>query len=262
MDIMLNVESGQADIFYRIQRVSGDNKRIVYVTVTDPDAIPEDDRTYGPSAIAQLRKLKEWNASWKTLLVHKDTEKGIWCEMDVSLPHAVPQQHLLDGYPSHDISSLSVTREVKSRVSEVSHGGRVSFVKIARFPRELPWVIQEIQAYHALAGSPLAPKLIGYVSESTPDRVVGFLVEGVDGRTAELDDLEPCRRALDQLHCHLIHGDLCKYNVFITATGPKFIDFEDSVLVGTERWSVKARDKEKQILAVRLADTSGLGCPW
>lgn len=78
MDIMLNVECGQADIRYRIQRGSRNNKRIVYVTVTNADTIPEDDRTYGPSAIPQLRKLEEWSGSWTTLLVHKDDEKGIW----------------------------------------------------------------------------------------------------------------------------------------------------------------------------------------
>lgn len=262
MDVMLNVECGQADILYRIQRVSGNNKRIVYVTVSDADIIPEDDRTYGPSAIAQLRKLKEWSGSWTTLHVHKDDEKGICCETDISRPHTVSQENLLDKYPIYDILSLSVTREVKSRVSEVSHSGQVSFLKIARFPREIRWVIQEMQAYHALAGSSLAPELIGYVSESSPDRIIGFLVEGVDGRTAELDDLEQCRLALDQLHYHLIHGDLCKYNIFITSKGPKFIDFEDSVLDGTENWSVSLRDEEKQILAVKLADTSGAGCPW
>ncbi|KAL1845141.1 hypothetical protein VTK73DRAFT_1054 [Phialemonium thermophilum] len=262
MDTMLNVESGPADILYRIQRGSGDNKRMVYVTVTNADLIPEDDRTYGPSAIAQLRKLKEWDDSWTTLVVHKDHEKGIWCEMDVSPPHAVPRERLLDRYPVYDYFSLSPTREVKSRVSEVHLGGRLCFLKIARFPREMPWVIRELQAYHVLEGTSLAPKLVGYVSEGSPDRVVGFLVEGIDGRTAELEDLEPCRRALDQLHHHLVHGDICKYNILITAEGPKFIDFEDSILFGEERWSAKLRDDEKQILAVKLADTSGAGRPW
>lgn len=260
MAVMLNVESGRDEILYRIQRDSGNGKRIVYVTITSPDVIPEDDRTYGPAAIAQLCKLKEWSGSWTTLVVYKDKE--IWCETDVSPPHAVPKKHLLNQYPICDISSLSIVHEAKSRVSEVSYGGRNSFLKIARFPRELPWLVQEIQAYHALAGSLFAPELLSYVSESSLDRVVGILVEKLVGRTAELVDLQPCGQALDQLHNHLIHGDLCKYNIFITSEGPKFIDFENSILVGAERWTIASRDEEKRILAEKLADTSGAGQPW
>ncbi|RKU49319.1 hypothetical protein DL546_009839 [Coniochaeta pulveracea] len=262
MDQVLNVECGQDDILYRIQKACGDKKRVVYVTVTNADAIPEDDRTYGPSAIAQLRKLKEWNDSWTTLLVHKNDDKGIWCQKDISRPDTVPQETLRKAYPIHDIFSLSVTREVKSRVSEVFYDGQIAFLKIARFSHEIPWVIQELRAYHALAESTLAPKLIAYVSEPSPDRVIGFLVQRIDGRNAELNDLEPCRQALDQLHCHLIHGDPCKYNIFITPEGPKFIDFEDSILIGTERWNTTLRDEEKQVLATKLADTSGAGRPW
>lgn len=258
---MLNVESGPDNILYRIQRVSGNTKRIVYVRVNNADIIPEDDRTYGPAAIAHLCKLKEWSDSWMTLDVNGD-QGETWCEADTSPPPAVPKKYLLDQYPVCDISSLSVIREAKSRVSEVSRNGQAFFLKIARFPREISWVIQEIQAYHALAGSSLVPRMISYVSEPTPDRIIGFLVEKLDGRTAELDDLEPCARALDQLHEYVIHGDLCKYNIFITPQGPKFIDLEHAILAGTDRWSVVLRDEEKQVLAAKLADTSGAGRPW
>ncbi|KAB5535257.1 hypothetical protein GE09DRAFT_1227246 [Coniochaeta sp. 2T2.1] len=250
-DTMLNVDSGTDDIFYRIQRVSGASKRVVYVKVTNADAIPEDDRTYGPDAMAQLSKLKEWSDhAWTTLLVHKDDEKGVWCEADVFLPPSVPRDDLLcDKYPTYDLFTLSLTRE------------------LGRFPREAEWVARELRGYHALAGSPLAPKLLGYVSEqpASPDmddRVVGFLIEKVDGRHAEPEDLEPCRRDLDQLHRHLIHGDLAKYNILITTDGPKFIDFEVSIPVGTKWWSVRLRDEERETLAVKPADTTGACRPW
>lgn len=255
---MLNVESGPNDIRYRIKR----DNRIIYVRVLSPDIIPEDRRTYGPSAIDELSKLEEWNDdSWNTLQVDQD-EKGIKCDKDVARPHFVPAHQLLH-HPIYDISTLTVIRESKYRTSEVSHNGQAAFLKIARFPHELKWIIQEIQAYHALAGSSLVSKLLGYISESSStDRVIGFLVEKVNGRHADLEDLEVCRAAPDPLHISLIHGDLCKYNVIITDKGPKFIDLEDSVLVGADSWSDELRQKEKQGLATKLSDTSGLGRPW
>ncbi|VUC33736.1 unnamed protein product [Clonostachys rosea] len=222
---MLNVESGADDIRYRIKR----DNQIIYVHVLKPDIIPEDKRT---------------------------------CDKDVVRPHSVPAHYLMH-HPFVDISALTVIHESKYRTSEVSHNGQTSFLKIARFPDELKWIIQEIQAYHALSGSSLVSKLLAYISESLcADRIIGFLVEKVNGRRAELEDLESCENALDQLHASLVHGDLCKYNIFITDEGPNFIDLEDSVLVGTDAWSDELKQKERQGLASKLADTSGLGRPW
>ncbi|CAH0044852.1 unnamed protein product [Clonostachys solani] len=215
--ILLNVESGPNDIRYRIKRVN----RIIYVPVLNPDIIPEDRRTYGPSAIDELSKLEEWNDdSWNTLQVDQD-ENGVKCYKDVAHPHSVPVHYLLRR-SIYDISTLRV-----------------------------------------IPGSSLVPKLLGYVSESSSAaRIIGFLVEKVNGRHADLEDLEVSEAALDRLHISLVHGDLCKYNIIITDKGPKFIDLEDSVLVGADSWSDELRQKEKQGLATKLSNTSGLGRPW
>ncbi|KAK7211041.1 hypothetical protein V2G26_018219 [Clonostachys chloroleuca] len=257
-ETMLAVESASDYILYRIKR----NNQIIYVNILNPDIIPADSRTYGPTAIAALSKLDEWkDISWVTLHVHLD-ERGLWCEKDISPPHSVPKDILLEHHPIHDISTLRVLRQTKYRTSEVLYNGTASFLKIARFPHEIQWVIREIQAYHTLAGSPLVPKLLAYVSESSSlERVIGFLVEKIEGRYPTTEDLELCQQSLRQLHSFLIHGDLCKYNILITQEGLKFIDLEDSVLIGNEAWSSEGVEKEMQGLLSSLADESGCGRP-
>lgn len=132
---------------------------------------------------------------------------------------------------------------------------------MARFPYELPRLIQEMRIYHALADFSLVPKLLGYVFESRcPDRVAGILLEKFDGRWAQPEDFEMCDDALQRLHQRILHGDLNKHNIIITSAGPKFIDLESSVLSGPD--NVESRNHERQALATKLADTSGEGRPW
>ncbi|AEO64115.1 8f74d80c-9d20-4583-b429-502a4e2bdbf8 [Thermothielavioides terrestris] len=261
MDTLLSLDLGFDDCLYRIRRVSGTVNRVLYVTVTNLAIIPEEKRTYGPSVIKELSKLKEWNGDWKTLTVHMDGDR-IWCETNAFLPHTVPKKHLLDIYPTYDLFSLELRRPVTHRVFEVSHEGRSCYLKIARFPHELRYLTRELDAYHALAlaDTGLAPKLLGYVFEETPDRVVGFLVESLEGRAAGVGDLESCREALHKLHRVLLHGDLCKYNIIITPDGPKFIDFEMSTPAADATGALLEEENEK--LESQLADESGTGRPW
>lgn len=254
----MSVDSGDKDALYRIRR---SDRGVVYVTVLGEGFLSGNDRNHGPTVLAQLRKLKEWGEPWTTLCIHVDQGK-MQCERDTFPPSTIPKDCLLEQYPLYDIASLVVVREYKSRTSKVAIDGQEYFLKIARFPCEIQWVIQEIQSYHKLSDCPVAPKLVAYVYETCEDRVVGFLTEKAEGRFPGLADLEACRAALDQLHRYLIHGDLVKYNIIVTSHGPKFIDFESSVLVGTEKWSSTARDKEKKNLEAKLVDESGAGRPW
>lgn len=255
-DTVLAVLADSADILYRIQKR---DKRIVYVTVP-AKIIPQDKRTYGPSAIEELSKLKVWNDSWTTLTVESDSD-GISFQKDTVEPHAAPQTSLLQDYPRCDLSDLSILQEFRSRTFEVTYNQGCAILKIARFPYELPWLMQEMDIYHALAGFPLTPRLLGYVFESQcPDRIVGILLEKLNGRWAQSEDLEECDNALQRLHQHVLHGDLNKYNIIITLEGPKFIDLENSVLSGP--LNVELRKQERQELSIRLADTSNEGRPW
>lgn len=188
-DTMLSLDPGSSDCLYRIHRAFGSTNRVVYVTLTDTSIIPEDSSTFGPWAIAELRKLTERSdQSWSTLLVHKDKYSGnIYFETDKFRPHSVSKEHLrFDKFPSYDLFSLTEKDSLNHRVSEVVlQDGRTCFLKIARFPHKVSFVKRELQAYHCLAkrNAELAPKLIGYVFEESTDRVIGFLAEAIHGRT-------------------------------------------------------------------------------
>lgn len=118
-----------------------------------------------------------------------------------------------------------------------------------------------MRIYHALVDLPLIPKLLGYVYESQcPDRVVGILLEKLDGTWAESEDFEACDKALQELHQHILHGDLNKYSIIFTPQGKKFVDLEASVLSGPS--NAESRNQERRALAANLADMSGEGRPW
>ncbi|KJR83990.1 uncharacterized protein SPSK_00323 [Sporothrix schenckii 1099-18] len=238
MNLMLSVESGDNDAFYRIQRA---DRGIVYVAVFGEDFLPGHARNHGPTVLAELEKLDGWNTPWTTLTIHvgKGTTR---CDLDKTPVPSVPKTYLLDDYPVYRFESLRLVRKHKSRTSEVEIDGNVYFLKIAHCP--------------------VTAKLVGYVYEIHADRVIGFLTGKLEGRVPNLGDLEACKTALDTLHHYLIHGDLVKYNIVVTQQGPKFIDFEDSVLQGTDTWSSSARDAERKILEAKLVDESGAGRPW
>lgn len=88
------------------------------------------------------------------------------------------------------------------RVDRIEHQDRACFLKIARFGLELPWLAREIKAYHDLSrrNSTLAPRILGYAFEESLHQVTGFIIEDVTGRRPGIEDLETCRKALQQLH--------------------------------------------------------------
>jgi thiamine kinase-like enzyme len=97
--------------------------------------------------------------------------------------------------------------------------------EIARFEWELPRIEQETRAYQLLEGSGLAPRFLAHVHES--GRVVGFLLEKIEERSASFQYLSACETALVKLHVmRLVHGDVNRYNFLVTDEGVKLLDFE------------------------------------
>ena len=125
----------------------------------------------------------------------------------------------------------------------------------------MSWLANEIATHHVLqaAGSTLAPALLGYASEESRVRIIGFLAKETKGRIPEEGDLGVCQEALRQLHdFNIIHSDLNKFNIVIADGKPKFIDFEASNR-GIQREDLNA--KEKEGLERKLLDDSGIGKP-
>ncbi|KAE8348503.1 hypothetical protein BDV28DRAFT_164343 [Aspergillus coremiiformis] len=263
-DSLLSLDMGLKDCLYRIRRAHG---RVVYVTVKDLDIIPEELRTHGPSVISELSKLSEWDDNtWETLTVSKD-ESGIRTKCDSFKPHALQEQEIPGTYERINIFDLEILQEFKNRVFRVQRGEVQYFLKIARFGFELAWLVQEIKVYDLLTqyNSALAPRIVGYVFEEMPDRVIGFIVEEIHGSRPNTLHFEACQVALQELHdLDILHGDINRDNLFITDEGVKFIDFEDSCIMNSaenkEEWDKKKSD-EMQSLMEKLADDSGRGRP-
>ncbi|KAI0101639.1 alpha-galactosidase A [Nemania sp. FL0031] len=126
--------------------------------------------------------------------------------------------------------------------------------KIARFEWELPRIEQETRAYQLLEGSGLAPRFLGHVHEH--GRIMGFLLEKIEGRSASIQDLSACEATLRKLHkLGLLHGDVNRYNFLITEEGVKLLDFEHL----QENASPESMSEELQSLPAQLAEESGRG---
>ncbi|KAJ5219379.1 uncharacterized protein N7498_001478 [Penicillium cinerascens] len=126
--------------------------------------------------------------------------------------------------------------------------------KIARFEWEIPRIEQETRAYQLLEGSGLTPRFLGHIHEN--GRIMGLLLEKIEGRPASFQDLSICQAALEKLHgLGLVHGDVNRYNFLVTEGGVKLVDFESLL----ENASPESMRKELNNVRVELAEESGRG---
>jgi serine/threonine protein kinase len=126
--------------------------------------------------------------------------------------------------------------------------------KIARFEWEVPRIERETRAYQLLDGSGLAPRFLGHIREN--GRIMGFLIEKINGRSASFQDLSICETAVGKLHeLGLIHGDVNRYNFLVTEEGVKLLDFECL----QENASTNSMRKELENVRAELVDESGRG---
>ncbi|KAK6952841.1 hypothetical protein Daesc_005135 [Daldinia eschscholtzii] len=162
-----------------------------------------------------------------------------------------------------DCLELENTQQLTAMVFEaVSHSilpitlpsSATMIVKVARFGWEIPRIEQETRAYQLLEGYGLAPRFLAHVHEN--GRIVGFLLEKIEGRSASLRDLSFCKTALKKLHeLGLVHGDVNRYNFLVTEEGVKLLDFEHL----RENASPESMSKELESLRAELVDESGRG---
>lgn len=126
--------------------------------------------------------------------------------------------------------------------------------KVARFEWEVPRIEQETRAYQLLESSGLAPRFLAHVHEN--GRVIGFLLEKMQGRAASIHDLGICEAALGKLHGRgLLHGDVNRHNFLVTKEGVMLLDFEGL----REDASPESMSEELRSLPAELVDESGRG---
>ena len=173
--------------------------------------------------------------------------------------HALPA-HLVKDYELYNILSLQIIQKLNHWVFRVTARDVNVILKIARSLFELVWLANEISIYKTLeaSDSQLAPRILGLVFENDEERVIGFLCEEIHGEAASLDDGFACEAALQRLHnLQILHGDLNRHNIIVTAEGIRFIDFENSIPFLDEA----LKQKELEGLTAALMDTSGTGAP-
>ncbi|KAF2725447.1 alpha-galactosidase A [Polychaeton citri CBS 116435] len=151
-----------------------------------------------------------------------------------------------------DCLELEKTKQLTAMVFEVSSPTVIA--KIARFEWELPRIEQETRAYQLLEVTDwlLASPHMSMENE----RIIGFLLEKIEGRSASIENLSVCEVALDKLHgLGLTHGDVNRYNFLIAKEGVKLLDFERF----QEEASPESMSKEMEHLRAELVDESGRG---
>lgn len=266
---VLDVEASDVDCLYRIARHTGTVARVLYVTVCDASFIPEHERTESSLILRNLRKLSGWNdLDWHTMKVLQ-TEAGICTEKDQKVPHALSNETLLTRMPRVNIFDVEVLDWPKHRTSRARIDEKDVFMKIAPFSYQLRYLRHEVMMYHYLLGENLAfgPELLGYVYEETPDCVIGFLCQAINGRHPLDADYDLCMNALKNLHAKGIHhGDINKFNILITPGNEVvFIDFENSTPTATSTLSdidiATMMQTEKHGLHNALLDQSNRGRP-
>ena len=127
--------------------------------------------------------------------------------------------------------------------------------KVARFEWELPRLSLETLIYKRLEDTGLAPRFIGHVHEH--GRVIGFILEKLQGREANIYDLSSCQSALQRLHdIGILHGDPNRYNFMIQDDKVRLIDFERSQLCPRATENMRA---EMESLSDELVEDTGRG---
>lgn len=109
--------------------------------------------------------------------------------------------------------------------------------------------------YSKLENTGLAPRFIGHVHEH--GRVIGFILEKLEGREANIKDISSCQSALQRLHdIGILHGDVNRYNFIVQAGTAPLIGFEKSKYCNGTTPSMQA---EKDCLCDQLVEDTGRG---
>ncbi|KAK7416615.1 hypothetical protein QQX98_005086 [Neonectria punicea] len=179
-----------------------------------------------------------------------------------SLP---PLPYGQDGWTVARVSRSAENHELKfslenrplQGVKEIWHPEKVDCLlleRIARFGWEIPRIERETHAYRLLQSTDIAPRFLGHIIEE--GRVMGFLLEKLDGSSAGIEHLARGAEVLGRLHrLGLLHGDINRHNFIVGEGWTKMIDFEKSQETQEER----PKNAEMLHLSSELEDDSGRG---
>ncbi|KAM5345887.1 hypothetical protein ACJ41O_011748 [Fusarium nematophilum] len=232
-------------------------RRVHYLTI--PTDVFDDDTMCRPYLlIPKLPALPD--SPWTTMRISRD-ENG-------SLTSTISNDPLREIQTTWhetriDILSLQKTRRFRSGVHEVQCNGSPAIAKIACFEWDVRRIERETWAYSVLARHqsqhpdepPIAPNFLGHLTED--GRVMGILLQKVEGKSACIDDLADCEALLRRVHgLGLVHGDVNRYNFVVdrVAGGMRLVDFEHA-----EEFDEALAKEELLSLPVELVEDAGRG---
>ncbi len=230
-----------------------DGRHVKYVTVA-PGVLPKDDRTFAPVLVPSLPPFP--SGDWNEGHISKDAQTGKPTfasvkKSDLSGVKNTWHRTVIDHLEFRQLDKL------RQNIHKVAHPffDEPVLVKFALFPWQISFLEAETTAYQWIDGSGIGPKSLGHVAEE--GRVIGFVMEYIDGARATPDDLGACQRALAELHALGIkHGDINRHNFVVQQGGEAvLIDFEAAGRGKTR----EELDAEYLRLEDELKDLSGRG---
>lgn len=249
---ILNQEINPEDKTPSYYRILVNRKHFKYITI-DPGIYEVGVLCFPPVLIAKLPPFPEgeWNCGRISQTVGNPTP--FFSEtIKKTLPSISPLWHP----KSYEYLSLQIGERLRSNVYMASSPQfeKPVVAKFARFYWEVGYYIAETQVYSWIDGYNIGPEFLGYLTED--GRVIGFLIEYIDGHHATSSDLPACKAIVRELHgLSIVHGDSNKHNFLISKKGAVLIDFETA----TRSDNGEAMEKEGKGLEGQLLDKSGNG---
>lgn len=144
----------------------------------------------------------------RTEKVLLDTIRPVWS------PHIVDYTALRD--PEQDEHGNQPFRQDESKIDGRAFGVGKALVKMSWLPDTTDSLSVETEVHAWINGYGIGPKFLAHLTENN-DRVIGYLIEDVQGRTATINDLPACQDVLSQLHMtgHLLGDDFGRSSFLI-----------------------------------------------
>jgi hypothetical protein len=163
------------------------------------------------------------------------------------------------------VLALEVIKDYRSYVHEVLYNGLPAVSKIAAFDWQISSMERETWGYSVVdrhqrpdLGEPrIAPRVLGHLTEC--GRVMGILLERLEGNFASVEDLPERANTLRRLHeIGLVHGDVNRYNFIVDKQSGKvkMVDFEHVAALDVDE---AAAGLELESLASELTEETGRG---
>ena len=206
-------------------RLSENGDRIVYISV-DAGVYDEHDYCFPHVLLDLLPRFPsgDWNRGHITRTEERPKPHFAWTT-SADLPGITPMWHSRQ----IEFSRLEICTKVMPNVAEASHPELGDVIaKYARFEWEVASNQSETEVYHWLHGHNMGPNFLGHLTEG--GRVIGFLLQKLNGRRAGFQDLARCEDVVRKLHAlDILHGDVNRHNFLVNEEHVVLIDFETSV---------------------------------